>query len=206
MAITFPLSLPTVTGPGGKIRSIEWKHETSVTGSQSPFSLKTQYYDWGGKRISAMVDVAPMRVDDAKKWIAFFLSLNGPEGTFWLPPTVDKTASGIATGTPLVNGGSQTGQSIVTDGWTPSQTGILKAGDWIQIGNYIYRILQDANSDGSGNATFDIWPKLRTSPANDDPIIVSNPKGQFRTTSIPSGKFDENKLSTGFKFEAVENI
>jgi hypothetical protein len=52
---------------------------------------------------------------------------------------------GVATGTPLVNGASQattyaltkdTGtQSLITDGWTNSTTGILKAGDVFTIAN-----------------------------------------------------------------------
>lgn len=153
-----------------------------------------------------MVNLAPMTVPQSKPWVAFFLKLNGLEGTFWLPPTVDGTASGVATGTPLVNGASQTGQSLITDGWTISQTGILKAGDWIQVGNYLYRILNDANSDGSGNATFDIWPDLRSSPLDNDSIIVTNPKGLFRLPEIPAFKINEQQLCPGFKFEAVEAI
>ena len=29
----------------------------------------------------------------------------------------------------------QTGAALITDGWTASQTGILKAGDWLQLGS-----------------------------------------------------------------------
>jgi len=40
---------------------------------------------------------------------------------------------GVATGTPLVNGASQTGASLITNGWTNSTTGILKKGDVFTI-------------------------------------------------------------------------
>lgn len=202
MAISFPLSLPSVGG----ISSIDWRKDSSVVFQESPFSKKLKVYDYGGKRFSVMVEIAAMQQKDAKQWEAFFLSLNGPEGTFWLPPSVDAITNGIATGTPLVNGASQTGQELITDGWTASQTGILKAGDWIQVGNYLYRILEDENSDGSGNATFDIWPNLRASPSDNDPIITTSPKGLFRLLSMPPLKFGKEQLCEGFKFEAVEAI
>lgn len=202
MAITYPLDFPTAPG----IRAIEWLKDVSVSRSDSPFSLGQKFYDWGGKRWRAHIELPPMTVTQARTWEAWFLSLNGPVGTFWLTPTLDKTAIGVATGTPLVNGASQTGQSIVTDGWTPSQTGILKAGDWMQIGNCIYRVLQDANSDGGGNATFDIWPSLRASPGDDDTITVTDPKGLFRLSEMPGMNIAASYFVEGTKFEAVEAV
>lgn len=100
-------------------------------------------------------------------------------------------------GTPLVNGANQNvvyggattagkdardgdKQSLVTDGWTASRTGLLKAGDVITIAgvnsvNPITRqstgalqtfvVLADVDSDGSGNATLTISPPIITSGA-----------------------------------------
>lgn len=102
---------------------------------------------------------------------------------------------GVATGTPLVNGGSQnvtyansTGtpsQTLVTDGWTNSTTGILKAGDVITIAGvyavnpvpgegttgktvmpYLqqFTVLADADSGATtGPATLTISPAIITS-------------------------------------------
>jgi hypothetical protein len=66
------------------------------------------------------------------------------------------TPLGVATGNPLVNGALAIGAtSIVTDGWTVSQTGILKTGDYIGFAAHKvrYRVNADANSNGSGQAT-----------------------------------------------------
>jgi len=202
MAITYPLNFPT----SGGISEITWKKESSVSSSESPFSKNLKVYDWGGKRLEATIKIAPMRVAQAKTWEAWFMALNGLEGTFWLTPSLDSAPSGGAGGTPLVNGASQTGQSLVTDGWDPSETGILKAGDWFQLGNHLYRVLQDANSDVGGNATFDIWPGLRSSPGDDDPLTISGPKGIFRVIEMPSLKYDRNQLCAGFQFDAIEAI
>jgi len=97
---------------------------------------------------------------------------------------------GVATGTPLVKGASQVStyasvkdtntQTLATDGWTASQTGILKAGDIFTIaGVYAvnpvtkatlpflrqFVVTADADSDGSTNATFTISPAIITSGA-----------------------------------------
>lgn len=123
---------------------------------------------------------------------------------------------GVNTGTPLVNGASQNvtyatskdtwTQSLITDGWTASQTGILKAGDVFTLagvnainqrtrestGNLqTFVVTADANSDGSGNATFTVSPPIITSgpyqtvdaaPADNAAITVKTGTGgsQYR--------------------------
>jgi len=104
---------------------------------------------------------------------------------------------GVATGTPLVNGASQTGASLVTDGWTNSVTGILKTGDIFTIAGVYhvnpiskastgvlqqFVVTDDANSGAStGPATLAISPSIVTSgayqtvsgsPADDAAITV----------------------------------
>ncbi len=90
-------------------------------------------------------------------------------------------------GTPLINGASQTGDSLVTDGWTAS-TQVLNAGDIIRISgvyginpqNYensgylqSFVVQQDVVSDGAGNATIVVGPAL-----NDGTLTTTNPNGQ----------------------------
>ena len=205
MAISYPLSLPTQSAIA-KIRLTA----TDIVGiSQSPFTAAQQVYKYPGQFWEADVTLPPMKRADAEYWVAFLLKLNGPYGTFLLGDPLGATARGIATGTPVVNGGSQTGNELVTDGWTTSQTGILKAGDYIQLGSgataQLYKILDDANSDGSGNATFTIWPSLRSSPADNATITVSSPKGVFRLTTLPSWDIDEASIY-GLTFGAREAL
>lgn len=119
---------------------------------------------------------------------------------------------GVATGTPLVNGGSQNvtylaakdtwSQPLVTDGWTNSTTGILKAGDVFTIANVFavnpntkastgrlqtFTVLADANSGATtGPATLTISPPIITSgafqtvtaaPADNASIVVKTGTG-----------------------------
>lgn len=160
----------------------------SVVGqSVSPFSAESQVYAHQAEWWEVDVTLPPMKRIDAEPWVAFLLALNGKEGTFLLGDPVNTAPRGVGTGTPLVKGASQTGKTLLTDGWTAGQTGIMKAGDWFQFGSgsssRLHKVVQDANSDGSGNATLEIWPRLRESPADNAPIVVSSPKGVFRLSS-----------------------
>lgn len=83
-------------------------------------------------------------------------------------------------GTPAVNGASQSGSSLVTNGWTASAALRLRKGDVIEIANVnavnpmtrqVYGGLRhfvvtaDVSSDGSGNATIPIFPSIVAAPA-----------------------------------------
>ena len=90
-----------------------------------------------------------------------------------------KTTLGVGTGTPLVKGADQTGKSLVTDGWTASQTGILKAGDLITLAAipWVFEVTADCNSDGAtpSVATVSINPGILAgaSPADNAAIVVT---------------------------------
>jgi hypothetical protein len=86
---------------------------------------------------------------------------------------------GTKAGTPLVNGGSQTGASLITDGWTASSA-ILKKGDIFHIAGVFsvhpetkvstgslqqFVVTADVSADGTGNATVAISPSIITSGA-----------------------------------------
>jgi hypothetical protein len=85
---------------------------------------------------------------------------------------------GALGGTPLVNGASQTGASLVTDGWTAAVAVRLKKGDVFTIANVFavnpqskqqlarlqqFVVTADSSSDGSGNMTIPIYPSIVTS-------------------------------------------
>lgn len=73
-------------------------------------------------------------------------------------------------------------------------------------GSRLYKAMQSLNSDGAGNATIEIFPRLREVPLPFSPIITSSPVGQFRLADS-SVEWDEDKAkiySLGFK--AIEAI
>lgn len=179
MSISYPLAFPTNVA----LRNIRWTAKTRVASSESPFTGEVQIVEHQGQWFEAEVELPPMTRDQAEVWVGFLLALNGKRGTFTFNDPDCIAPRGVGTGTPLVNGASQQGRSLVTDGWTVSQTGILKAGDWIQIGSYGHKVTQDANSDSGGNATLEIFPNLRGSPANNAAITVNSAGSLWRMTN-----------------------
>lgn len=83
-------------------------------------------------------------------------------------PGSGKAPKGAGGGTPLVNGATQTGESLATDGWSNSVTNVVRAGDVIRIAGLtpLFRVVLDANSNGSGEATLKINPPI---PAGSSP-------------------------------------
>jgi hypothetical protein len=107
---------------------------------------------------------------------------------------------GAQGGTPLVNGASQTGASLITDGWSNSITGVVKAGDVFTVAG-VYKVnpvskvstgvLQqfvvtaDANSNGSGQATISISPSITTSTAFQ--TVSGSPADNAAITMVGAG-------------------
>jgi hypothetical protein len=209
MAISYPLTLPTVSG----IQSITLFARNTIAITTSPYTYKQQILKHSGARWEADVTLAPMKRADADEWNAFLTSLNGQFGTFLLGDPLAATprgSAGVTPGTPLVNGGSQTGNILAIDGCPTSVTGYLKAGDYIQLGaastTRLYRVLADVNTNENGEATIDIWPDLRESPSNNAAVTVTSTKGLFRLSSNESSFTLNNSSIYGISFGAVEAI
>lgn len=185
---------------------------TRVVGlTASPFTLEDQAFKWPGEAWSASVNLPAIRnAGIAADWKTFGLKLQGMYGHFLLGDPLAKQPRGVATGTPLVNGGGQSGGTLLTKGWTPNTTGILLAGDYIQLGSGVtsklHMNLEDVNSDASGFANLSLAPDLRNSPADNAPITIINARGLFRLTN---NSWDWSVDPGGiyrFSFEAAEVV
>lgn len=201
MAITYPLTFPTTPG----FRKTRVISQINVGETGNPFNNVSQLQLWGGsERWVIDYELPPMDAATAADWKAFMLSLKGKYGTFYAYDPDRRTPRGVGTGTPLIKGASQTGETITTDGWTSSTTGIILAGDYIEIAGNLYMVLQDADSDASGNATLEIWPQLRASPADNAAITVNNPKGTFRLDGNSVFWESDHLNNVRLRFTAVE--
>lgn len=202
MTITFPLTLPSTP----KLKSFSLTANNVVAKSTSPFTLTMQVYKHPGQQWMATFETAPMTLAQANAWKAFLVSLNGPYGTFLAGDPDNLAPRGVATGTPLVDGAAQTGAVLNTKGWTTGVTGILLAGDMIQIGNFMYMVLADTNSNGSGLAAVDVWPNLRASPADGAAIIISNTKTRWRLDKNSVMWRTDSLHLTSLTFNALEDV
>jgi P22 coat protein - gene protein 5 len=121
----------------------------------------------------------------------------------YMDQNVQNQTVGAYAGSGVINGASQTGSSVVTNGWTASITGLLNVGDVVTFAGVFavnpksrqttgslqnFVITSTVNSDGSGNATLPIYPAITTtgayqtvtgSPANGAAVVV---KGSASTS------------------------
>lgn len=206
MSISYPITLPATPG----FTNVRVQPKSVVGVFSSPFTMQQQVYAHPGQLWTAEFELPAMSRVEAAPWVAALTSLNGSEGTFLFGDPAWSTPQGIGTGTPLVNGGSQTEYDLITDGWTASQTGIVKAGDWLQIGAgstvHLHMVMADANSDGSGNATITIWPRLRNSPTDNTALSVSSALGLWRLSGNTPWSININQLISGLTVQCVEAI
>lgn len=206
MGVTYPLSLPD----SNSIRGIELRAVNAVAYSRSPFTFAGQAHAYSGQMWTADITLKPMRRSDAEQWIAWLISLRGQFGTFLLNDPLGCTPRGSAGGTPLVNGSAQTGNLINIDGCTASQTGWLKAGDYVQFGSgssaSLHKVLEDVDTDGSGETTLEIWPSVRTAPADNSTVVTSSAKGLFRLSSNEQAWSVNEASIYGITFGAMEAV
>jgi len=102
-------------------------------------------------------------------------------------------------GTVLVNGGSQTGASLIVDGLTYAP----QEGDTFTIAgvNLVYTVLADATVT-SGGATLSINPSLASSPADNAAItfLTANRTGSSKN------RFEKYRIGTTEKIAGVDSV
>lgn len=200
---TYPLTFPSV----GIVQST-FGLQTASGAQRSPFTLRTQVYLSPGKMWFGTVTFKKVTFAQAASIRAFLADLQGQYGTFLYgdPDYLARGASGIYSGTPVVNGAGQTGNTLNIDGATNSITGWAKAGDYFQIGSgtsaRLYMITQDANSNGSGEVVLTFQPALRSSPSDGATITFTGAKGLMRlaenTSSWDSDMSSINDITLSF--------
>ena len=208
---TYPITLPTQAS--SQPINTTFRIRRVIGQSQSPFTGETQTFRHQGEWWEAEVTLPPMTHANAREWVAKLVSMRGVFGTMLLGDWDGRIAQGTASssaGTPLVKGANQAGNTLLIDGATANQTGYLKAGDYIQLGTGIssrlHMVVTDANTDGSGNASLDIEPALRTSPLDNLAITVANTKGVFRLVSNIT-EWDTNAIRVyGISFSITEYL
>jgi len=206
VAESYPLNMPS-----GGIASVRLIARDAVGVSVSPFTGSQQVFRHQGQSWEADITLPPMKRDDAEAWNAFLLRLRGQYGTFLLGDPNGATPRGSASttpGTPVVNGAGQTGDELNIDGLPVSATGYLKAGDYIQLGSgataTLHKVLEDVDSNASGEATLNLWPRVRSAPSDGATVTVSNAKGTFRLASNESSWSVDQASIYGITFGAVE--
>lgn len=203
MAISYPLSLPTVTG----IRDISFRAKNAVAYSQSPFTFAGQAHAYSGETWEADITLPPMKRAAAEEWLAFLISLRGSYGTFYLGDPDGKTPRGtVSANTDVSAATGSAGDRTISLTITLGET--LLAGDYIQIGTTSNRTLHKVLADVTGTGAaqdVEIWPALRENKSSAG-VNILNTTGKFRLASNEQS-WTANHVSTyGITFGAFEAI
>jgi len=182
------LSMPTV--PNFTTSSFYLQANTQIF--ESPLSKAVQRNQLSGQRWLASYSLPAMTRDTAQEWVTFFNNLRGNLLTFDAFDPEGKFPRGSAGGIPLVNGASQTGNTLITDGWPISTTGILLKGDYFSVNGELKQIILNVDSDGSGNATLTFEPPLRNSPADAAPLTTTSATAEMILPDDNSPVFTTN--------------
>lgn len=147
---------------------------------------------------------AMKRATFAPLW-AFLVSRAGQANSFSMNIPGLIVPRGTAGGTPLVNGGAQSGSSLVSDGWSINSAVLLK-GDFIEIDNdkKVYQITADVTSNGSGQATLSIYPPLRKVPSDNATIHTDVVWTCALSSDLLAADFDQCLTTRGFNVSVVE--
>ena len=202
---SYPLTFPTVSG----VRTQRFALVRTVAVSSSPFTGQDQVVQHEGEYWTTQISFPPMLKDKAAQIIAFLLQLRGRRGTFSIGDQDRKTIQGVATGTIRVNGASQTGNQVALDGFANSTSNVFKAGDYIQIGSYLYMVTEDVTSNGSGEANVRIEPALRQgieTIADDATVVYSNTKTIMRLDSNETAWDTDQVSKYGISLSATEAL
>tara|TARA_Y100000310_G_scaffold309531_1_gene353727 strand:+ start:10281 stop:10898 length:618 start_codon:yes stop_codon:yes gene_type:complete len=117
--------------------------------------------------------------------------------------------NGAGGGTPLVNGASQTGASLITDGW-PNSTLVVAAGDNLKVAglNAVYKSRDDGTSDGSGNLTLTVNPPIASgnSPANNAALTLTGNRFRVFIADYEPGLADPGEYMVGMRVTFQETV
>ena len=172
---------------------------------RSPLDGTVQTLELTGARWRVNYELPPMKRVQAAAWTAFLTELLGSAGRFFGFDPDARSPRGSGLGSPLVNGAGQTGKSLIVDGWSALETGLLLPGDYFEVGGELKMATAQVVSDSSGEATLAFTPPLRTSPADGAALTLVNPKVTMMLADDEQAFWDADRASLyGISFAGVE--
>lgn len=195
------LTFPTLSRHGPS--AFAWRKISNTQTFESPFTGGVQTMVLPGARWACTARWDNLAADDRAKLLVFLASLRGTAGRFYFGNLGQPSPRGTALGTPLVNGASQTGATLATDGWTAGAT--LLAGDFIgyNAGAELRMVIADATANGSGQMSINLDEPIRVSPTTDTALVVVAPTCIMRLAGDEIGT-DYMTGYSNFVLEAVE--
>lgn len=164
------------TFPVGQAPSSAVLRSIQPTRTSVSHSLKRQTRTRGAQRWGMQFSWDSINRDMFAPLQAFSMAQQGQSGTFTVTVPGYTVPQGTWSGSPVVNGAGNVGQTVVIRGLAASQPAAAKAGDVIKFSGHtkVYMVTADAASDGSGSSTLTIIPALVAAVSDGEALTVSN--------------------------------
>lgn len=161
--------------PGIDVETAGWGIEYNDQIFESDLNMSIQTGGMPGSRWVGSLTIPRLKGPEIRALKAFLASMKGRQGRFrFAPPDLDQM--GTMSGSGVVDGSGQLGETISTTGWNPDQEELFLPNDYVQIGDSLHMITETIASDGSGNADLKLSPPVEVSPASGEHIVKDNPK------------------------------
>ena len=206
-APSYPLTIPS----SPYYSKSTWSLQRKTAISLSPFSGAQQVFQYDYALWSATLTLPPMKRSDAANWQAFILKLHGRVGTFLIGDPDARTPRGTISGAVTLGSNAAVGDYTISLATSQtSQVNVFRAGDYIQLGSgatsKLYMIVDDANTNGSGDVDVNIEPPIKTAGTSGNTVVYNNPKGLFRMVS-PEIDWDADDVGKyGITFAIMEAL
>lgn len=175
------LSFPAINNPS----QITWRLRGLTQTHESPFDGSTQTLRRPGEKWEASLAWERLKQSDFRILSAWLAQLGGMSGRFFYTP-VQAPRQAIGTGTPVVNGSTQTGSTISIRGWAANAQA-FKSGDYLSYPDaagrhLLYVATSDVTATSGGIASVPVAPPVRRSVADGTAVEIIAPKAVFRLT------------------------
>lgn len=187
----------------------DFHRQHNTTQFTSPITRSTQVLQRQGELWMATGSFMFQR-DEAQRLDALLEMLKGAAVSIemWDFSRPDPSGSNLG-GTVEVNGVASAGDmSCGSEGWTPSSSGVLLAGDMVGIDGYLYRLSQDVDANGSGIATLNFTSPLRSDVGGSPGSVITRtkPKVSMRLLddSQTRASYDGAQMTYNYTISFVE--
>ncbi len=197
--------MTTRTFPSIRVRESSWEMISNARKFTSAFNGGVQVVRRGGNRWRVTLTMNALNKGERATMQAFVARVLAEADNFTLPPSA-YTLLGAGGGTPLVAGASQTGYSLNIDGAPNSTTGWLKAGDMFEVDSQLKMVTEDVDTSGTGTATINFVPELRSAPADNAALDITSPTGIFRMSGNVSGWTNYSPALSDFTITCIEDV
>lgn len=179
----------------------------------SPLNRATQTLELPGSLWFANYTLKLLNLTGVAEWQGFIVDLMGSSGRFLgFDPGRETPRGSYDSGldAPLVDGASQTGATLATDGWRTSIPGLLLPGDYFEVTasaqKQLHMVTSSVGSDALGAATISFKPPLRNSPLNNAALTINSPRVTMMLVDDNQSlwSIDVNQFVRGFSFSGIE--